>query len=233
VIEEPFSRKLINNDLSESAVMLDSNISIAAASVNQLVGGLPSTASATSKPMARLSFRRHSSKRLVSSESWLGRHRRGVAVKELLLVLLVSGLAVVGLKVMDPLSDAQHDAAIPKRRKQAFQRDVPLGDEFLCLVSVDEYARRDSSSRPFYVSRVRFAGRNPVPDHPFLLDVIIVGGGRYWHDNAVYRAWTLMSPEAALAYLHEHGKVPSGLSELSEEDQISAVLASLSSHCKK
>jgi hypothetical protein len=96
---------------------------------------------------------------------------KGFVVKELLLVLAAIATGVVGLKVIIQLGDEQHEGPLAIQAEEMFRREVPLGDEFLCLASVTKIAKRASSIRPYYVSRVRFARRNPHAFELFLLDL--------------------------------------------------------------
>ena len=123
-----------------------------------------------SSRLTRLAFARQSLQPSVTDESSSARPRSGVAAKELLLVTAVIGAAAFGLRFLDPDTSHKREAVRAGEVVTLLRREVPLDDEFVCVVSVEELSSRGSPHPPYYMSRVRFARRNSDSSEPYLVE---------------------------------------------------------------
>jgi hypothetical protein len=124
------------------------------------------------------------------------RTRRGIAVKELLLVLAVATGGGVCVMLLDPISDKQRDVRAGEP-ELLMQCEVAIGDEFVCVATVTSYENPDSSATPFRRSQLMFARQNSGADGAFLFDTH-ASEDRHWYAHNRCRTWSFTTEESLL-----------------------------------
>ena len=111
------------------------------------------------------------------------------------------GSGIVVLKVIDPISDEQRDSQ-DVQHEVLMQCEVPIADDFVCVVRVERFSNPTSQSPPFHRSRLLFARRTSDPESAFLLDVM-VEETNIWHENSQCRTWSFVEADAVLNDLND------------------------------
>jgi hypothetical protein len=109
--------------------------------------------------------------------------RAGFAIKELLLIVGIAAGGGIGLSLLDPLDDAQRDFEA-LQWLPLFEQEVPVTEEFVCVVSVDALVDPQTSAPSFHRTRLRFVRRQAGSEGAFLFEADCYA--KWWQ----FRTWS-------------------------------------------